>query len=295
MRIAFLISAYILLHISAIAQSWLPATAPPNFLTDHTFGFSLDGKGYLVAGTEEFTGPSNKFMEYDPSTDAWTTLDPFPGPARGYAIGDVWDGKAYLGFGISPDSMLRDLWVFDPDSMKWSALASCPCDARLHPTFVANNGKIFVGLGAGNIGNMKDWWEYDIASDQWTQKTDFPDLKRHHPYQFAAGDYVYTGFGHGERIFKEWYRYDAVTDTWEQMADIPDEGRVAGTQFSYNDRGYVLSGDGNDHLPMEEGEFYEYDPEKNTWQQLPSHPGKSRWAPASFIIDGVAYLFNGSI
>lgn len=294
MRRACLISACILLYLTAFAQEWRPATAPPNFITDHSFGFSIDGKGYLVAGNEEFTGPSAKFLQYDPATDTWAELDSFPGAARGYAIGDVWDRKAYFGFGISVDSLLRDLWVFDPDSMKWTALASCPCDARTHPTLVANNGKIFVGLGAGNQGNMKDWWEYDIESDQWSQKTDFPDLKRHHPYQFAAGDYVYSGFGHGERIFKEWYRYDPVTDSWDQMADLPAEGRVAGTQFSYNDKGYVLSGDGDDHLSMDEGEFWEYDPGLNTWRQLPSHPGKSRWAPASFIIDGVVYLFNGT-
>jgi N-acetylneuraminic acid mutarotase len=294
MRKACLIITCCLLYFSLRAQEWQPATAPPNFITDHSFGFSIDGKGYLVAGNEEFIGPSARFMQYEPASDAWTELEPFPGPARGYAIGDVWDRKAYFGFGTSPDSLLRDLWVFDPDSMKWTALASCPCDARTHPTLVANNGKIFVGLGACNQGNMRDWWEYDIASDQWSQKTDFPDLKRHHPYQFAAGDYVYSGFGHGERIFKEWFRYDPSLDTWDQMADLPAEGRVAGTQFSYNERGYVLSGDGDDHLSMDEGEFWEYNPEANTWKQLPSHPGKSRWAPASFIIDGVVYLFNGT-
>src|SRR5687767_790595 len=101
MRIAFLISAWILLHFNVNSQTWQPATAPPDFLTDHSFGFSIDGKGYLVTGNEEFNGPSNAFMQYNPVTDAWTQLESFPGPARGYAIGDVWDGKAYLGFGTS--------------------------------------------------------------------------------------------------------------------------------------------------------------------------------------------------
>lgn len=36
------------------------------------------------------------------------------------------------------------------------------------------------------------------------------------------------------------------------------EGRVAGTQFSYLDEGYVLSGDGDDHLSMERGEFWRW-------------------------------------
>jgi len=280
--------------VTTNAQSWLPTTPPPSFLTDHTFGFAINGKGYLVAGTTEFDGPANTFLLYDPESDEWTTLDTFPGGARGYAIGDVWDGKAYFGFGTTTSAIENDLWVFDPDSMKWTELDTCPCEPRLHPAFVAHNGKIFAGLGNGNNGNLNDWWEYDIATNQWSRKQDFPNLPRHHPYQFAVGDYVYTGFGHGAGIFNDWYRYDPVNEVWDTMSNIPAEGRVAGTQFSYADKGYVLSGDGEDHLSMEEGEFWEYDPALNEWTQLPPHPGKSRWAPASFIIDGVVYLFNGT-
>jgi len=61
---------------------------------------------------------------------------------------------------------------------------------------------------------------------------------------------------------------------------------VAGTQFSYNGFGYVLSGDGDNHGSMNTGEFWAYDPVTDTWDELPPHPEGSRWAPASFIIDG---------
>lgn len=151
-----------------------------------------------------------------------------------------------------------------------------------------------MGLGNNNDGNLTDWWEYDIASDSWLQKPDYPDLRRHHPYQFAIGDYVYTAFGHGNGIFRELYRYDPALEEWQRMADIPGEGRVAGTQFSYDGKGYVLSGDGDDHLSMETGEMWSYDPLLDTWDSLPPHPGKSRWAPASFVIDGVVYIYNGT-
>ena len=55
-----------------------------------------------------------------------------------------------------------------------------------------------------------------------------------------------------------------------------------------------MSGDAEDHLSMEEGEFWYYEPLDNSWHALPPHPGKSRWAPSSFLIDGVVYLFNGT-
>jgi hypothetical protein len=111
---------------------------------------------------------------------------------------------------------------------------------------------------------------------------------------FAIGDYVYTGLGHGAGIYKTWYRYDPVDEEWMQVEDIPGEGRVAGTQFAYGGLGFVLSGDGDDHFSMEEGEFWSYDPIADSWAQLPSHPGKSRWAPASFVLDGIVYLYNGT-
>jgi len=162
---------------------------------------------------------------------------------------------------------------------------------------VTHNGFVYVGLGSGSNGNLNDWWAYDIETDSWTQKTDFPSFERHHPYQFAIGDYVYVGFGHGNvgaQIYREWYQYDPVNDSWTQVSDIPGQGRVAGTQFSHGGFGYILSGDGDDHSAMPNGEFWKYDGDEDTWEELESHPGQSRWAPASFVLNNEVYLFNGS-
>lgn len=294
MRSNLLLTLSLLVYSFISAQVWQPATQP-EFYSDHSFGFTLNGKGYLVTGNTEFEGPVSTFIQYDPESDTWTTLDDFPGGPRGYGIGDVWNGKAYFGFGSSPDEIFNDLWRYDPDSAKWTQLSNCLCDPRLHPTFVAHNGKIFMGLGNNSFGNLKDWWEYDIATDTWEQKPDFPDTRRHHPYMFALGDYIYTGFGHGPAIYNEWYRYDPVAEQWQEVEQLPAEGRVAGTQFSYNGYGYALSGEGEDHRSMDTGEFWQYDPNNDVWIELPPHPGFSRWAPSSFIIDGVVYFLNGSV
>ena len=80
---------------------------------------------------------------------------------------------------------------------------------------------------------------------------------------------------------------------WIQLNDFPGEARVAGTQFSYNGKGYVLSGDGDDHGPLDEGEFWEYDPSSDSWTQLPSHPGNAIWAPGCFVIGCNVYFLLG--
>jgi len=261
--------------------------------THHSFAFSFDNMGYIVAGNSD-SGVRDDFYQYSPVTDTWTELTPFPGGARGFAIGDTWDEKAYFGFGNDGTSRLNDLWVFDPSNMSWTQLASCPCSERMHPAMIARNGKVFVGLGSSSSGNMNDWWEYDIALNTWSQKDDLPSMSRHHPYQFGIGDYVYTGFGHGNGIFNDWFRYDIAGGSWTQVATLPAEGRVAGTQFSYDGLGYALSGDGDNHGSMNTGEFWAYDPVTDTWDELPPHPEGSRWAPASFIINGEVYIINGT-
>lgn len=287
---------FLCMYFQVQAQDWVQVTSLPNAFneTHHSFAFSFDDMGYIVAGNSD-SGMRDDFYQYDPVNDSWTELTPFPGAARGFAIGDTWDGKAYFGFGYDGTSLLNDLWVFDPSNMSWTELASCPCAERTHPAMIAHNGKVFVGLGGGgSLGNLKDWWEYDIASNTWSQKDDLPSLGRHHPYQFGIGDYVYTGFGHGDGIFNDWFGYDIAGETWTQVATLPAEGRVAGTQFSYDGLGYVLSGDGDDHGSMNTGEFWAYDPVTDTWDELPSHPEGSRWAPASFIINGEVYIINGT-
>ena len=279
---------------SSQAQSWTSVSPlPDGFVSNHSFGFALNDMGYLVGG-ETTSGYSNAFYQYDPASDAWTALPDFPGEPRGYTIGDTWNGEAWFGFGQSNSGALNDLWVYNPETETWTEKASCPCSARTHPAFIAEAGKVFVGLGGGPSGDTNDWWEYDIASDSWSEKPDFPASERHHPYQFGIDGDVFVGFGHhAADIFNEWYKYEPATEVWTEMATLPAEGRVAGSQLAHNGMGYALSGDGDDHSSMETGELWQYDPEADAWNQWPSHPGMSRWAPASFIINDEMYLING--
>jgi N-acetylneuraminic acid mutarotase len=299
MKSVLSIFIFLLIGISANSQNWEEVRdTPQEFKSHHTYGFSANDKGYLLTGGTD-TGPSKAMFEYDPVTNTWTQLADYPGPARHYGIGDVHGDKVYVGFGADENTRLKDLWEYTPATDTWKQLSDCECEARTHPAFVAHKDKIYVGLGGGN-GNLDDWWQYDIATDTWVEKAKFPGLRRHHPFQFALGDYVYVGLGHGVEIFNDWYRYDPENDIWEKMENLPGEGRVAGTQFAYGDKGYVLSGDGEDHYSMETGEFWSYDPANDKWEELPPHPGYSRWAPSSFIIGsdvylslGITYIFAG--
>ncbi|MEO1259041.1 MAG: T9SS type A sorting domain-containing protein [Bacteroidota bacterium] len=299
MKKTLLLFSLFIFSICLFAQEWEPMASLPQGAADarhHPVAFTIDGYGYVATGTVN-GNESNDFMRYDPTTDTWEQLPNFPGPARGYAYGTSRGTKAYMGFGLSGlGGALRDLWEYDSETEQWSQLASCPCEARLHPAFVQLDSLIFVGLG-NNSNNLRDWWEYNINTDSWTQKDDFPGFARHHPFMFGIDSIAYVGFGHGTvgnpPIYVDFYKFDPSTDEWTQLQDFPGEARVAGTQFDYEGKGYVLSGDGDDHSWMAEGEFWEYDPTIDEWTQLPSHPGSSRWAPGSFVIDNYVYFLGG--
>lgn len=282
------------------AQEWEQVASMPRGADDarhHPVTFSIDGYGYVLTGGIS-GGAANDFMRYEAASDTWEILPDFPGAARSFSYGTTRGSKAYVGFGGFDGMRYNDMWEYDSTTEEWTELTACPCDPRYHPAFVQLEDKIFVGMG-NNPSNLKDWWEYDIPTNAWTQKNSLPGPERHHPFYFGIDNVAYVGFGHGNRvngetrIFNDFYKFDPATDEWEQMEDFPGEARVAGTQFDYNGKGYVLSGDGDDHSFMEEGEFWEYEPLTDTWTQLTSHPGSSRWAPGNFVIDNFVYLLGG--
>ena len=283
-----------------IAQAWEPVASLPGGASDarhHPVTFSVGNYGYVLTGSVNGTAAKD-FMRYDANTNTWENLPNFPGFARSFSYGTARGTKAYVGFGGLSGQPLNDFWEYDTETEQWTELAECPCTPRYHPAFVQLDDKIYVGMG-NSPSNLKDWWEYDIPTNSWTQKDDLPGPARHHPFYFGIDSIAYVGFGHGNSvngvlsIFNDFYKFDPSTDEWTQLNDFPGEARVAGTQFDYKGKGYVLSGDGDDHGFMEEGEFWEYEPQTDQWTQLTSHPGSSRWAPGNFVIDNYVYFLGG--
>jgi hypothetical protein len=237
------------------------------------------------------------------------------------------NNKAYIGFGAAATGeRLGDLWELDMDTLIWTRLADFPGPGRRHPAMNYVEGavnEIHVGLGDGTGGNYNDWWAYDIASDTWRQLLSLPGVPRHHPFYFAIGHDSYAGLGHSSRgIERDWYRWETSNATWIKDNDfasysfeddtslesiptlVTTEARVAGTQFSTSGScdddalvyGFVLSGDGDDHSTIATGEFHVFDPYSGNdgmgvWHALPPHPGLSRWAPGSFVLQGSTKMY----
>lgn len=294
------------LMLSSIsAQEWNQKSNMPGNGRDHPVGFAINDTGYILTGLlYEGQNPRilDDFYRYIPENDQWVTMDPFPGPSRGFSIGIAHQGKGYIGFGTGFSGTLNDLWEYDPNSNEWTELPECPCAGRRHPAMEAANGKIYVGLGDTikdrNIIDLKDWWAYDIENKTWQQIPDLPGPARHHPYHFTLNGNIYAGMGHGHpqggsKIYRDWYQYDPQNSSWISMNDFPGQGRVAGTQFAHGGKGYVLSGDGDNHGFMQTGQFWSYQPAEDEWNEEPPHPGVSRWAPTNFVANDQVFMMGG--
>lgn len=283
----------LLLCSSTIFAQWVQR-ANTLAVRHHPISFSLNGKGYAVTGTSSSNVPTNSVYDYDPATNTWGTLPNFPGTARSFGIGTVNNGLAYIGLGATTTAYLNDFWSFDAVTGTWTQLANCGCSGRRHPAMLSIGDRIYVGLGDDATGDRNDFWMYDIPTNTWSQIANLPGVGRHHPFMFNAGGEIFAGLGHsGQTIYRDWYQLDTATNTWTTKNLFPGQARVAGTQFSANGLGYVLSGDGQTHSFMPTGEMWSYDPTIDTWAQLTPHPGNSRWAPGSFVINNEVFFFGG--
>jgi len=269
------------------AQQWEQLDNVP-FMSGHCNGFGIDGKAYILRGEHSFIPFIKQVWEYTANTDSWHQLMDFPGPARGRASGDDWNGKYYYGFGESAQGMLNDLWEFDPLSGEFTELPSCPCEGRTRPGFVAHNDKIFMGAGRVNSANLKDWWVYDMITQEWSQKEDIPGGVRYNSLQFGIDEFVYLGGGRDAN----WSSYNITTEEWTAIDNYP-EGRESGTQFSYEGNGYILSGFELNEDLLPENYFLKYNPTLDSWEGLPAHPDDHRIKCSSFLIDNYVYFYGG--
>lgn len=288
------------------AQSnWVNKAPLPGAARHHPVTFVIDGTGYLLSGSANGNVMLKDFYSYDTSSNTWTKKTDFPGVARGFAEAVTYNGKAYFGFGYSQTrAALNDWWEYNPETDSWRQLASCSCSGRLHPALIAtSNGRIYVGAGSSNR-NLKDYWEYNVATNTWFKMPDLPGVARHHPFYFGIGTDAYMGLGHGSdffqglnqsrtNIYRDWYKFNSLDSTWTQMGTFPGEGRVAGSQAATADFGYVVSGEDETHNNFDTGQVYQYDPILDKWTEQEPHPGSSRWATSTFIIDRVAYVVGG--
>lgn len=128
----------------------------------------------------------------------------------------------------------------------------------------------------------------------WVKLSDYEGDTRTGAVSFVIDDVAYVGLGSdGEDYLTDFWKYDASRNFWQEIAPFPGVGRISGVAFSANGKGYVGTGFNNDLEVEELGDFWQYDPETDSWTEVASFGGTARYSAVAFTLNGLGYVGTG--
>ena len=134
------------------------------------------------------------------------------------------------------------------------------------------------------------------AQDTWTQKADFGGVTRAGGTGFSIGSKGYIGLGSKyPTYYKDFWQYDPDANTWTQKADFGGHARDYAVGFTIASKGYVGTGQSGAFPNYTYyKDFWEYDPNSNTWTRKSDFGGTARYGAVGFSIDSQGYLGTGT-
>ena len=220
----------------------------------------VDGKIYVIGGSDDIIWDLPIVEEYDPLTDTWTRKADMPTP-RWCLATVAHEGKIYaIGGGPSDYDALDIVEVYDPSIDTWTRKADMPTDVYMLCANVVN-GKIYCVGGRPFYTAIDYVQEYDPATDIWTRKSNMPLATSQMASIVLDGKIIVFGGWHWS--LNDPYRtvqmYDPETDIWTQETDVPF-GRACFTAEVVNNRIYVIGGTDRPHPCPALSTVYEFGP-----------------------------------
>ncbi len=152
--------------------------------------FVVNGKAYVLGGTNSNFASFGTLYEYDPLSDQWATKSPYPITNQGsnwvrHAITFGMGNKGYIVSGEirkasgAGTEFTKKSFEYDPATDTWSPIADFIGDGRAAGAAFVINGTSFCGLGYSKDASFnnvfyKDVFSYNAGSDQWTTVGTFP-------------------------------------------------------------------------------------------------------------------------
>jgi N-acetylneuraminic acid mutarotase len=132
------------------------------------------------------------------------------------------------------------------------------------------------------------------CSFAWTQMTDFGGGVRDAAFGFSIGNYGYAGTGRNPSDKDDFWRYDPSGNTWTQMANYSGTGRYGLVGFSIGNYGYAGTGwVGIGGGGLQYRDFWQYDPNTNSWIRKADFGGTARYSAVGFSIGNKGYVGLG--
>ena len=131
------------------------------------------------------------------------------------------------------------------------------------------------------------------------KKASLPGNGRASAVAFAVNGKGYVALGRNidNLQLNDCWEYDPAKDSWTEKASFPGVPRVKATATVLNGKAYIgLGHDNNIGVYDTEStlkDFWEYDPEADSWRRLADFPSKFSVASISFVYNKVLYVGSG--
>lgn len=110
----FIKIGHALFEYKPLQDQWISRASHPGLSTGGSYGFSLDGIGYVATGyVGGLATVTEEVWSFNPGSNSWNRVCDFPGSSRRFFAAFSIGTKGYLGLGTNGIN-LNDFWEFDP-------------------------------------------------------------------------------------------------------------------------------------------------------------------------------------
>jgi N-acetylneuraminic acid mutarotase len=289
-----------LIEASLSEISW---TAGTNMPTPRTEGTSaeVDGKIYIIGGSDKNQKYVNTVEVYDATTNKWSTAAPLPIPVH-HTGSATYNGKIYVVGGFGEGKKPTDsLLIYDPVTDKWQKGKPLPGPrGALTADFI--NGTLYAigGIDASHSPVATNE-AYDPKTNTWTEKAPMPTARHHHTTAVVDDKlYVIGGrlLGNGVQSqinealsnLNDNEMYNPLNESWTVMEQMPTKrSGIAAASSPVDGNVYVFGGQSTD------GAFditERYNPKINKWSTEEPMP-TARLGLAAEKISNKMYVIGG--
>jgi hypothetical protein len=238
-------------QVSYLSKNQWTSTAAFPIDTFRANGFTVNGKGYVIQGDNNFT-----IYEYDPLLDIWTKKTDPPAGMR-YEQSMVIDNVAYI------FTNTNQLWIYEPVSETWTQKKDRPVFELWYRVFTINNVGYILSVSFTDM----DFYSYYPASDYWLLLPGIPSTLPAHLFGNGGGvqygNKAYVFFGSGNPGQAMLWEYNQETLSWTEKSKPPFTGGLFTFPIAWNlcDKLYF----GGHGTTYDRQELLEYRPETDTW------------------------------
>ncbi|UCH65085.1 MAG: T9SS type A sorting domain-containing protein [Ignavibacterium sp.] len=231
---------------------------------------TVNGKIYVFGGAPYHGGsPIQSVVEYDPSTDTWTTKAPMETPRYGCAYGVI-DGKIYVAGGTIDNNwtFTKILEIYDPLTDSWDVTkAAMPEPPIYQQQGAVINDKFYVigGLIGAPWTGQKIVHMYDLITDTWSTVDSLNEGRVGHTANVVNGKIYVIGGDTQPPPLNSVEEFDPSLDTWRIIDQAPFI-KICHTSSMYDNRIYLFGGSTTTIFPnaTPTSAVYSFDPDSVT-------------------------------